>query len=329
MNLAMNRGEFGVVDAEALERELGRVQAAAAGSLPGIFGPRSLAWRVNREAVVFLGAGRALLLQLAHPWIAAAIEQHSDTFANPIARFQRTFSTMFTLVFGTLDESLAAARRLHRRHAAINGRLQSTAGPFPAGSVYSANAVPVLRWVHATLADTALLARAIVLPPIPREERELYWSESRILAGLFGVPEACLAPDWSSFTAYFQAITQSEELTVTDAARVMANRLLSGAGSWLPVPTSYRALTASLLPPRLRDAFALPYGDAEQLAADRLIAGVRWAYPLLPARLRFVGPYQWAQQRLAGKTGPDFMTRMNNRFWIGRPDLPTGGWSPE
>src|ERR1700756_2394601 len=135
-----------IVRADSLECELNRVCGAAAGSPSGLFGPRSISWQVNREAAIFLGAGRALLLQLAHPWIAAAIEQHSDTFANPIARFHRTFSTMFTMVFGTLDQSLGAARALHRRHAGINGRLPSAAGPFPEGSFYSANAIAALSW---------------------------------------------------------------------------------------------------------------------------------------------------------------------------------------
>jgi uncharacterized protein (DUF2236 family) len=324
MNLATDRGKFEIVDADVLERELDRVRAAAAGQIPGVVGPGSLTWKVNREAALFLGAGRALLLQLAHPWIAAAIEQHSDTFANPISRFHRTFSTMFTMAFGTLDQSLGAARALHRRHATINGRLPSTAGPFPAGSFYCANAVPALRWVHATLVDTALVAHALVLPPLPHEERELYWSESRLLAGLFGIPEAALAPNWPAFAAYVGAMAESETLTVTDTARVMAHRLLAGAGTWLPVPASYKAVTASLLPPRLRDAFALSYGAPEQRAADHLMGWVRRVYPRLPARLRYVGPYQWARQRLAGRAAPDVMTRMCNRFWIGRPDLPTG-----
>src|SRR5262249_59278227 len=101
-----------IVGTKALEQELNLVRSAAAGSLAGMFGPRSMTWRVNREAAIFLGAGRALLLQLAHPWIAAAIEQHSDTFANPIGRFHPTFSTLFTMVFGPLDPSPAAPRRL-------------------------------------------------------------------------------------------------------------------------------------------------------------------------------------------------------------------------
>ena len=57
---------FELVGAETLECELNQVRVAAAGSLAGIFGPRSMTWRVDREAAIFLGAGRALLLQLAH-----------------------------------------------------------------------------------------------------------------------------------------------------------------------------------------------------------------------------------------------------------------------
>ncbi len=78
----MDLGQFGIVSGETLEGELNRVRATAAGSLSGIFGPRSVTWTVNREAAIFLGAGRALLLQLAHPWIAAAIEQHSNTLCS-------------------------------------------------------------------------------------------------------------------------------------------------------------------------------------------------------------------------------------------------------
>src|SRR5215472_4576645 len=128
-----------IVSAEDLERDLTEVRVRAAGPLHGIFGPRSMTWRVDREAAVFLGAGRALLLQLAHPWIAAAIEQHSQTFADPIRRFHRTFGIVFTMVFGTLDQSLAAARRLNRRHADIQGTLPTAAGPFSVGSPYLAN----------------------------------------------------------------------------------------------------------------------------------------------------------------------------------------------
>ena len=62
-----------------LERDLDMVRAVEAGSAEGIFDPASITWRIDREAAIFLGAGRALLLQLAHPWVAAAIAEHSRT----------------------------------------------------------------------------------------------------------------------------------------------------------------------------------------------------------------------------------------------------------
>src|SRR5262249_38981894 len=125
MTVPIDHDPLDIVSTQSLECELKLVGGAAAGSRSGIFGPRSITWQVNREAAIFLGAGRALLLQLAHPWVAAAVEQHSDTFANPIGRFHRTFSTVFTMVFGTLGQSFEAARSLHHRHASITGTLQS------------------------------------------------------------------------------------------------------------------------------------------------------------------------------------------------------------
>jgi uncharacterized protein (DUF2236 family) len=281
-----------------------------------------MTWRVDREAAIFLGAGRALLLQLAHPWVAAAIGQHSHAFADPIGRFHRTFSVVLTMVFGRLEQSLDAARRLHRRHAAITGTMPQSAGPFAAGSSYCANSVPALRWVHATLTETALMAYTLVLPAPTRAEREQYYDESRLFAALFGIPQSSLPASWRAFSTYVEAMMQSDILTVTDSARVMAHRLLAGTDTWLPIPASYRHLTARLLPPRLRQAFALSYGPAEQRAARNLIARLRRVYPLLPGRLRYVGPYQEAEQRLAGSLQPDLATRLSNRFWIGQGIMP-------
>jgi uncharacterized protein (DUF2236 family) len=321
MNARTEHDSLEIVSTERLECELTLVRSAAADSLAGVFGPRSITWQVDREAAIFLGAGRALLLQLAHPWVAAAVAQHSDTFANPIGRFHRTFGTVFTMVFGTLAQSFEAARRLHRRHASITGTLQSAAGPFPAGSFYCANEVSALRWVHATLVETALMAYAIVLPTLTREQRERYYAESRLFAALFGIPREHLARDWTAFSAYTETMTRSSTLTVTDSARVMAHRLLAGADTWLPIPAGYKALTAALLPPRLRDAFALRYGKAEEADVRRFIRRARRIYPRLPARLRYVGPYQEAEQRLAGRPQPDFLARMCNRFWMGQSAL--------
>jgi uncharacterized protein (DUF2236 family) len=302
-----------------LESSLDTVREAAAGPVEGIFGPASLSWRVDREAAVFLGAGRALLLQLAHPWVAAGIAEHSRTLADPIGRFHQTFNTVFTMVFGTLDQALAAARRLHRRHAAVTGILPWTAGRFEGGSVYRANEVSALRWVHATLVESALLTHDLVLPALTGSEREQYWTEARLFAALFGLRPTDLPSNWTSFTAYNEAMSRSDSLTVSPAARQIAEQILSGRVTGLRVPRWYLALTAHLLPERLRGEFGLSFGERERRSMNLALARIRRLYPRLPLRLRTVGPYQEALARLQGGRQPGLAVRWLNRLWIGRP----------
>ncbi|AND88252.1 MULTISPECIES: oxygenase MpaB family protein [Bradyrhizobium] len=308
-----------------LEAALDQVRADAAGPVPGVFGPSSVTWRIDREAVIFLGAGRALLLQLAHPWVAAAIAEHSRTLADPIGRFHRTFDIVFAMVFGSLDRALLSSRQLHRRHSMIVGEMPGTVGPFAAGSRYCANDIPSLRWVHATLVETGLMAHDLVLPQLSVEERERYWTEGRLFGALFGLTGDDLPADWSGFAAYTAAMAQSETLTVSPAARKIATQIFTGARPWLRPPRWYRALTASLLPERLRAGFGFELDERDIRSADNAMKWIRRVYPKLPDRLRYVGPYQEAQARLRGELQPDWITRCLNRAWIGRPQMDVRG----
>jgi uncharacterized protein (DUF2236 family) len=310
-----------IVSQADLERELAVVCDAAVESCAGVFGPSSMMWHIDREAAIFLGAGRALLLQLAHPWIAAAIAQHSQTLADPIGRFHRTFNTMFTMVFGTTEQALAAARRLHRRHACISGTLPEATGAFAAGSRYEANDVTALRWVHATLVETTVVAYQLVCSPLSAEERELYWSEARLFAALLGIPQDVLPWSWRDFADYNERMYQSDVLTISHDARKIAGAVLSSAGAGLPIPSWYRTLTARLLPVRIREEFGLPYGEIEHRSTGRALSALRNVYPWVPAGLRHVGPYQEAHARLAGRQGPGATTRLLNRLWIGQKSM--------
>lgn len=315
------------VSAADFERSLDLVRESAAGPREGVFGPASMTWRVDREAAVFLGAGRALLLQLAHPWVAAAVADQSRIFADPLGRFHRTFGVTFTMVFGSLDQAMGVARRLYHRHGAATGVLPEQAGAFASGSSYLANDVAALRWVHATLVETALLAHELVLSPLSDEERERYWSEARLYAALFGIPPETLPSDWASFVAYSEAMAASDVLTVSTPARDIAQQIFSGKVTGVAPPRWYRALTAELMPERLRDAFGLQLGPADRASAKRAVAWMRRLYPMLPQRLRTVGPYQEAIGRLNGRERPSLATRGLNRLWIGRPSManPAGG----
>src|ERR1700753_4230218 len=116
-----------------------QTRIAALSGLPGnpqdgVFGPESVTWRVNRESAVFLGAGRAALLQLAHPWVAAALAQHSTLLHDAVGRFHSTFRVIYTMLFGTRAQATEASRQLYQLHTGIRGKLPHTVGSYRHGA---------------------------------------------------------------------------------------------------------------------------------------------------------------------------------------------------
>ena len=178
----------------------------------------------------------------------------------------------------------------------IVGEMPETVGPFAAGSRYCANDIPSLRWVHATLVETALMAHDLVLPPLSAEERERYWTESRMFGALFGLTADDLPADWSGFAAYTAAMAQSDTLTVSPAAREIAAQIFGGARPWLRPPRWYRALTASLLPERLRAGFGFELEERDMRAADNAL---RW----IQARLSEIAGSAALCRSLSGSAG--------------------------
>ena len=316
--MAQSRPRF--VSADDLEKRLANLQRSSPDPARGFFGPDSISWKINRESVLLLAATRAALLQLAHPWVAAAIAQHSQTFHDPITRFHQTFRIMFTMSFGSVEQASAAARQLHRRHQSIRGTLPAGAGRFASGSAYEANQVEALHWVYATLIDSSVLAYELVLPRLTLAEREQYYHESRQTATLFGIPPDCWPQDWAGFESYLQTTLQSDLLAVTAATRSMAHQLQDGAGMRIKPPFWYRALSVEMLPPRFREEFQFPYGERECQAAARALGWLQRIHPHLPSVLRFVGPYNEALSRLKGKP-PGPAVRLSNKFWIGKASL--------
>jgi uncharacterized protein (DUF2236 family) len=289
----------------------------------GIFGPGSTNWKINRESALFLGAGRAALLQLAHPWVAAALAEHSTLLSDPIARFQNTFRVVFAMIFGTRDQALQSSRRLHALHSKIRGKLPEDVGRYAQDSRYAANEVAALRWVFATLVESAIIAYEYVLPPLTAAEHEQYYAESKTVAALFGIPPSALPQDWPGFAAYSEEMVRSDALGVSDGARAMARNLLEGAGSWIRPPRWYRALTALSIPVRFREEFGLGIEATDRRSVALALRWLPHVYRAMPHSLRFVGPYREAERRLAGRS-LGITGRWSNRFWIGQPQMPRG-----
>jgi hypothetical protein len=123
---------------------------------PGWFGSDSQVWRVWRERLLLLGGPAALLLQLAHPLIAAGVAAHSSFRDDPLRRLRATLDATLTVVFGDRRQAQMAAARVGKLHQRVRGRLPMKAGCFPAGTVYRASDPQLALWVHATLVVVAL-----------------------------------------------------------------------------------------------------------------------------------------------------------------------------
>lgn len=284
-----------IVERADLESNLARVRAEVDDPRAGIHGPGSAAWHLERDAAIFLGGGRAVLLQLAHPFVAYAIHHHSKTRNDVIGRFQRTFDNVFAISFGDLDHAFTAARRVFNIHTRIVGAIEEDTGAFPAGTRYHANDVDSLLWVWATLIDTVVVVHERMRGPLPETLKEAYYRDTCSFARLFAIPDRALPPSWGAFRDYVERTVAGPVLTVTRPAREMSGFLFGGA-----LGSTVAAVTASMLPPRLRRDFGLTYGMRERLTARAALGAARTATALTPRVARDLPAYRAARRRLRG-----------------------------
>ncbi|MCX8073566.1 MAG: DUF2236 domain-containing protein [Candidatus Binatia bacterium] len=254
-----------------------------------LLGPDTLTWHINREAVLLAGGGCALLMQVAHPLVAAGVADHSNFQERPLDRLYRTLDLMLTITFAPAADAIRAVREIERRHAKVRGRLAVQAGPFAVGTPYRASDPALMLWVHATLVHTAERIFGMFVRPLAQEEQEKYYEESKVIARLLGIPSAAIPPTWSKFESYMQEMLAGDVLTVTAQARAIASAILQPTqpiwlrGAMPPV----RLLSVGLLPEVLRQRYGFAWSSwQEQLFRAAVMAG-QLALPWLPGFARY------------------------------------------
>ncbi len=252
--------------------------------------------RVGREALVMLGGGRAILLQLAHPLVAAGVADHSGFQADPLARLLRTLELMHTLIFGDRHQAESALQWFHTLHARIQGRLPYDAGRFPAGTPYTASDPALKMWVHATLVESSLMTYERFVRSLTPEERNHYYADSRLLAQLFGIPDHLVPPTLEDFRHYTASMFASDTLAVTTTTQGLAEDVLHPNVGIIPSASArlLRFVTAGLLPPRFRAAYGLDWGTRQQTSLNALSRTTRFLRPLVPA-------WVWQSPQLDGR----------------------------
>lgn len=274
--------------AAAVARRLADARASGAALRAG---PGSVTWTVNREAVVVAGWGRAILLQLAHPKVAAGVAEHSTFRGRPLAGFARFFSTvgaMLSLTFGDEEQMIAAAAGINVIHDRVSGRLPAAAGSFASGDAYSAHDPGLLGWVHATLLESIPLTYELLVAPLTPEQRDRYCAEAALMEPLLGIPAGQLPRRADDLERYMRGMLAGKELAVTDSARTLAGAILYPrfSGILWPAFRPLRLLTIGTLPPALREAYGFRWGPREERALRRWVGALRAVRRALPPAMR-------------------------------------------
>jgi uncharacterized protein (DUF2236 family) len=244
---------------------------------------------VNREAAVLLGGGRALLLQVAHPLVAAGVAAHSHFRERPLERLWRTLDLMLTMVFASAAEAIRAVRAIERVHAQVHGTLDADVGPFPRGTPYDANDPSLLLWVHATLVDSALLCYELLVERLAAPVKSVYYEESKVAARLLGIPDELIPRTLDAFEGYMRGLLAGDVLAVGPASREIAASILQPPVflGLRPAFAVANLFTVALLPPVLRERYALSWGAGWETAVETIARASRLLVPLLPGFVRF------------------------------------------
>ncbi len=250
---------------------------------PTPLGRRSILRRVVAEPVTALMIQRALVMDVAHPQVAAGVEDHSQFRSRPWRRALVTVDAALRLVFGPSETARAAARQIYATHDHINGILPRAAGPL-ATTAYTAHDTSLLVWVWATLVDSAELSYRRWVGPLSPSDGEAYYADMVAFGRFLGIPAELLPGDRPAFAAYLDTMLDGDLLGAGEQGRALARQILWFEHPSVPPPMVRvgRVLAVTTLDPRLRGRLDLELGPDDARFAARVDEFLGTYYRRLP-----------------------------------------------
>lgn len=263
----------------------------------GLFGPGSASWRIDRELVVLAGGSCALLMQAAHPVVAAGVVGHSTYATDPLGRLTRTLESSFDVVFGTRSRAEATIRRVNAIHHRVRGQMAD-------GRPYRAADPEALLWVHGTLVDTALRVHDRFVHRLSPADEQAYHEECGRVAVMLGVPERDLPPTIGELRRWMAERIADETIRVTPEARRIAGTVLRPIRGVPRVAWDAAHLVSlSTLPAPLRRQYGIRWSATRERGVERIARVSRRVLPLLPSVLRHASQARAATRRVEGTLG--------------------------
>ncbi|MFF4324093.1 oxygenase MpaB family protein [Streptomyces sp. NPDC001568] len=246
-------------------------------------------WRIG------LVAWRLLVLQTAHPAVAAGTARYSTYRAHPWRRIEHTMESGSRLFFAGPEERRREAARLERAHRRIRGTDD-------AGRPYDAEDPAVRAWVMVTLYEAMTAMRELSGDPLTPAELDVLYAEFKEVCADLGVPDDTLPATAADVGAYVDR-TVREVLEFGDQVRYLLFDMLREApaprrlGRLQPAWPLLRAVAASVLttltvadlPPAWHERFATPRTRTAAALSWTVHRGMRQVMTRLPDRLRYRG----------------------------------------
>jgi uncharacterized protein (DUF2236 family) len=215
----------------------------------GLFGPRSLVWRVHRDRSFPLAAIRSLMVQALHPLAMAGVAQHSDWQRDPFGRLAATAGYILTVTYGDTAAAGSAAARVRAVHTHVHGTDAVT------GLAYRAEDPELLLWVHAGMVDSIVQIVQRYGRSLDAVDADRYVAEMARFAEIIGVPATRIPVSVSALGEYLESV---ELRQVT--------------------PSATEAIAVVLDPPGLDDDTRELWHDLGRVAVGTLPAWARSMY---------------------------------------------------
>jgi uncharacterized protein (DUF2236 family) len=239
---------------------------------------------------MLLGWARAILLQLAHPLVAAGVADHSSFREGGLAAAKRlhlTVRAMLALTFGDERGRAAALDGILAIHKRVHGHLPAAAGRFAAGTSYSAEDPDLVLWVHATLLDSIPLIYERLFSPLTAAERDAYCTEAAPVAIDLGARPDEVPRTAAALVDYLDRMYASGSIAVSAQARELAAAVLAPPFAVVVAPAAWvnRLVTVGLLPDRIRMEYGFRWSDAQERSLTRVTVMLRVLRRATPAAI--------------------------------------------
>lgn len=228
----------------------------------GLFGPRSVTWRLHADPLAGLASLRSLLLVALHP--------ASPDLPDVWAHLRELGAHLGATTYGTTAQALAAGARSRATTALRTGTGVS------AGGEYQPDDVPLLLWAHCCRVDSFLEVVPRGGLPLSATEADAYVAEQVRAATLAGL-EPDVVPRTTAAVAEHLQRTRGD-LVATAAGRALAASVLQpaqDAGHLRPAWADRPGVLLATLPPWARARYDLP-GAATGTATTEALRDLRW-----------------------------------------------------